>query len=198
MQRILRVVACLVVALGCAAIVTRANENELEIHKRQVVVTNVIANCGAGTLTINGHNFGESTPYVTLNLQPLGVARGHTPEMIVAELAAAQFCVETESYLLTVMRTRPDHPKHRFLKPSKLDLATFDVTVVGKDAVTTNKIKDGEVMTADLADGAVTAAKLAEDMATQTELDEHTHVVTGADIQDLSVTGTDIADHHGR
>ena len=128
MRHMVRITVAVMVASLLTGVTLSADDNELRIRRRQVVVFNVMVDCKANppTATINGTNFGTLEPHVTLSYEVLTVLPGFTSETIVVELTE-DLCTPG-SYLLTVMRTRMRY-RHRWLKHTKKDLALFEVAV---------------------------------------------------------------------
>lgn len=141
MQRILRVLACLVVACFFAVTAVSANDDELTLRNRQLVITSVTPNCeagpGANTLLVEGRNIGGNAPHVTLGLREVTAGAPSAPDPITGNqiftvswnpATVFDFCGNPASYLLTVLRTM-NHPKHRNLQPNRNDLDVFDVAI---------------------------------------------------------------------
>ena len=132
MRHMVQITVAVMVASLLAGVTLSANDNELRIRRRQVVVFNVMVNCEANppTATITGTNFGSQPPHVTLALAPLVNVTSPTIAGVFQADLPAGFCENPGpgSYLLTVMRTRMRH-RHRWLKHTKKDLALFEVAI---------------------------------------------------------------------
>ena len=112
---------------------------EYRVRGRQLVITEATPFCvnvaGQDTLRIRGTHLGALAPHVTLALVPLDVLSGPVPvaddvpglQEVVAVLPDA-FCDNPASDLLTVMRTEMEYGR-RWLKPTKKDLAVFELAV---------------------------------------------------------------------
>ena len=114
-----------------------ANEDELRIRKNQLVITSAAIDCSTdpATLHVEGRNFGSYVPHITIELTPVTDLVFPDPgaeEQVGTGLipTAVAICAHSRSYLLTVMRTRVKY-KHRWLKLTRKDLATFEVAIVG-------------------------------------------------------------------
>ena len=129
MRHMVRIALAVMVASLLTGVTLRADDDELRIRRRQLVITGAMADCGAGTLIATGMNFGSQPPHVTLALTELLNVTPPIEGVFQADLPAS-FCNDPGpgSYLLTVMRTRMRH-RHRWLKHTKKDLALFEVAI---------------------------------------------------------------------
>jgi len=160
MQRIPRIPACLVVALVATGVGARANDDELTLRNKQLVITRVTPNCEAGpaanTLLVEGRNIGGNAPHVTLGLREVTAGAPSAPDPITGNqiftvswnpATVFDFCGNPASYLLTVLRTM-NHPKHRNLQPNRNDLDVFDATIAGDadaDGITQEQLDEAIV-----------------------------------------------------
>jgi len=112
------------------------DQGELRIRGNQAVIISVMVDCAADSrlVTIHGRNFGTAAAaHVTLNLMTLDVVSLPNNALVVATIPVPapeldDPCVIPGTYLLTAMRGKVKG-RHRWLRPSKKDLATFDVAI---------------------------------------------------------------------
>ena len=112
------------------------DQDELRIRGNQAVIISVMVDCAADSrlVTIHGRNFGTAAAaHVTLNLMTLDVVSLPNNALVVATIPVPapeldDPCVIPGTHLLTAMRGKVKG-RHRWLRPSKKDLATFDVAI---------------------------------------------------------------------
>ena len=85
------------------SVTARANDDELRLRRRQLVITEAHTDCEKGTLVIRATNLGQYPPHVTLALEPLQVVE-YGEGVLVAALPDG-LCEEPATYFLTVIDT---------------------------------------------------------------------------------------------
>ena len=102
----------LLIPAGVLAKGKHNHSDELDVHKRQVVVSKMSVDDGSGTLTIEGLNFGnpDKVGLVTVNLVTAEIVTWSDTEIVITKPTAID-----GSCLVTVSRPK-HHQRHRLTK----------------------------------------------------------------------------------